>query len=105
VVGQGPVRTGVTAILPRGRAGAARPVHAGAFSLNGNGELTGLLWLAESGQCEGPITLTSTHSRGAGSVSDAMVANETMIGRDGISAQALPAERLREILAAHGRSG
>ena len=64
VVGRGPVRTGVTAILPRGRAGAATPVFAGSFSLNGNGELTGTIWVEESGQCEGPITITNTHSCG-----------------------------------------
>jgi len=64
VVGRGPVRTGVTAILPRGRADVATPVFAGAFSLNGNGELSGLHWVEESGQCEGPITITNTHSCG-----------------------------------------
>lgn len=64
VVGQGPVRTGVTAILPRGQAGLAVPVFAGSFSLNGNGELTGTIWIEESGQCEGPITITNTHSCG-----------------------------------------
>ncbi len=64
VVGRGPARTGVTAILPRGRAGVATPVFAGCFSLNGNGELTGTIWIEESGQCEGPITITNTHSCG-----------------------------------------
>ncbi len=64
VVGQGPVRTGVTAILPRGLAGVATPVFAGCFSLNGNGEFTGTLWVEESGQCQGPITITNTHSCG-----------------------------------------
>ena len=64
VVGQGPVRTGVTAILPRGRGGIMRPVHAGSFSLNGNGELTGTLWIDETGRCQGPITITNTHSCG-----------------------------------------
>ncbi len=64
VVGQGPVRTGVTAILPRGRAGLALPVFAGSHSLNGNGELTGSLWIEESGQCEGPVTITNTHACG-----------------------------------------
>ncbi|HUO11262.1 MAG TPA: P1 family peptidase [Caulobacteraceae bacterium] len=64
VVGEGPVRTGVTAILPRGRAGTHRPVFAGMFSLNGNGELTGSHWVAEVGRCEGPITLTNTHAVG-----------------------------------------
>ena len=64
VVGQGPVRTGVTAILPRGKAGVGVPVFAGSHSLNGNGELTGTIWIEESGQCEGPITITNTHSCG-----------------------------------------
>lgn len=64
VVGDGPVRTGITAILPRGRSDLARPVFAGCFSLNGNGELTGTIWVEESGQCEGPITITNTHSCG-----------------------------------------
>jgi D-aminopeptidase len=64
VRGQGPVRTGVTAILPRGRAGADGSVFAGMFSLNGNGELTGSHWVAEVGRCEGPITITNTHSVG-----------------------------------------
>ncbi|HWD66982.1 MAG TPA: P1 family peptidase [Caulobacteraceae bacterium] len=63
-VGQGPVRTGVTAILPRGKAEAGRSVIAGMFSLNGNGELTGSHWAAEVGRCDGPITITNTHSCG-----------------------------------------
>jgi len=64
VVGRGPVRTGVTALLPRGRSGIETPVFGGFFSLNGNGELTGAHWLEESGRCEGPIVLTNTHSCG-----------------------------------------
>jgi L-aminopeptidase/D-esterase-like protein len=64
VVGTGPVRTGVTAILPRGRAGAVKGVWAQMFSLNGNGELTGSHWAAEVGRCDGPITITNTHSVG-----------------------------------------
>ena len=64
VVGEGPVRTGVTAILPRGRTRADHGVFAGMFSLNGNGELTGSHWAAETGRCEGPITITNTHSVG-----------------------------------------
>lgn len=63
-VGLGPVRTGVTAIMPRGHAGVAQPVFAATHTLNGNGELTGSLWVEESGQLEGPITLTNTHSCG-----------------------------------------
>ena len=70
VVGQGPVRTGLTAILPRGNAGCAR-VFAGYFSLNGNGEMTGTHWVEESGLLEGPIMLTNTHS--VGIVRDAVI--------------------------------
>ncbi len=64
VVGEGPVRTGVTAILPRGKAGLATPVFAGCHSLNGNGEMTGFLWVEEAGRVENPITITNTHSCG-----------------------------------------
>jgi len=64
IKGEGPVRTGVTAILPRGHAGLAVPAFGGSFSLNGSGELTGTLWIEESGLCEGPITITNTHSCG-----------------------------------------
>ena len=64
VVGQGPVRTGVTAILPRGREGLATPVYAGVHSLNGNGEMTGFVWIEEAGVCGGPITITNTHACG-----------------------------------------
>lgn len=70
-VGQGPVRTGVTAILPRGRAVGA-PVFAGWFSLNGNGEMTGTTWVEESGFLEGPVMITNTHS--VGIVRDAVIA-------------------------------
>lgn len=64
VVGQGPVRTGVTAILPRGRAGANIPCAAGYYSLNGNGEMTGVVWIEEVGELQTPITITNTHSCG-----------------------------------------
>ncbi len=64
VAGVGPVRTGVTAILPRGRKNALVPCAAGFFSLNGNGEMTGTTWIEESGQLETPITITNTHSCG-----------------------------------------
>jgi D-aminopeptidase len=63
VEGKGPVRTGVTAILPRGRA-AQQPVFAGWFTLNGNGEMTGTTWIEESGELEGPVLITNTHSVG-----------------------------------------
>ena len=71
VVGQGPVRTGVTAIFPRGRA-SNDPVYAGVFSLNGNGEMTGAAWVEESGFLEGPIVITNTHSVGV--ARDAVIA-------------------------------
>ena len=64
VAGQGPVRTGVTAILPRGRDQVHVGTYAGMFSQNGCGELTGAHWVAEVGRCEGPITITNTHSVG-----------------------------------------
>jgi len=65
VVGDGPVRTGVTAILPRGVAGVGVPCTAGWFSLNGNGEMTGTTWIEEVGALELPVLLTNTHSVGA----------------------------------------
>jgi len=68
-VGKGPVRTGVTAILPRGK--TDDPVYAGVFSLNGNGEMTGTAWLEEGGFLEGPIAITNTHSVGV--VRDAII--------------------------------
>lgn len=63
IVGKGPVRTGVTAIFPRGKTTNDR-VFAGWFSLNGNGEMTGTTWVEELGFLEGPIMLTNTHSVG-----------------------------------------
>ena len=70
VVGQGPVRTGVTIIHPRGKANAD-PVFAAWFTLNGNGEMTGTTWVQESGFLEGPIGITNTHSVGV--VRDAII--------------------------------
>jgi L-aminopeptidase/D-esterase-like protein len=70
-VEKGPVRTGVTAIVPRGRA-SSDPVYAGVFSLNGNGEMTGTAWIEEGGFLEGPIVLTNTHSVGV--ARDAVIA-------------------------------
>jgi D-aminopeptidase len=58
------VRTGVTGIHPRGRAGALDPVAAGFFSQNGNGEMTGASWVEESGTCSLPIAITNTHAVG-----------------------------------------
>ena len=71
-VGKGPVRTGVTAILPRGHASLNDPVYAGFFTLNGNGEMTGTPWVEESGFLEGPVMITNTHSVGV--ARDAVIA-------------------------------
>lgn len=60
----GPVRTGVTAILPRGRRREMTPVWAGFHALNGNGEMTGVHWIRHAGYFYGPICLTNTHSVG-----------------------------------------
>ena len=68
-VGQGPIRTGVTAILPRGK--TFSPVFAAWYSLNGNGEMTGTTWVEESGFLEGPVMITNTHSVGV--VRDAVI--------------------------------
>lgn len=70
VVGQGPVRTGVTIVHPRGKANHD-PVFASWFTLNGNGEMTGTTWIQESGYLEGPIGITNTHSVGV--VRDAII--------------------------------
>jgi D-aminopeptidase len=78
VVGEGPVRTGVTVIVPHDGIGDS-PVFAGAHTLNGNGEMTGLEWVRESGQLTTPVAITNTHSVGV--VRDALVAAE-MAHRD-----------------------
>jgi D-aminopeptidase len=78
VVGRGPVRTGVTVILPPEDVWA-EPVFAGPHRLNGNGEMTGLEWVRESGMLTTPVALTNTHSVGV--VRDALLA-EMLVGRD-----------------------
>jgi D-aminopeptidase len=70
-VGKGPIRTGVTAVLPRGKDSMNDPVFAGWWSLNGNGEMTGTTWVEESGFLEGPVMITNTHSVGV--VRDAVI--------------------------------
>src|SRR3979490_2792798 len=70
-VGVGPVRTGVTAVLPRGKQTLNSPVFAGWYSLNGNGEMTGPTWVEEAGFLEGPVMITNTHSVGV--VRDAVI--------------------------------
>ena len=64
VVGEGPVRTGVTAIFPHGRRAPGAACYAGYFSMSGNGEMTGAAFIEERGRFDGPITLTNTHSCG-----------------------------------------
>ena len=71
VPGKGPVRTGVTAIFPRGKAAKFSPVYANWYSLNGNGEMTGTTWITESGFLETPVLITNTNSVGV--VRDAML--------------------------------
>jgi D-aminopeptidase len=71
VVGKGPVRTGVTAVLPQGKDGMQGGVFAGWFSQNGNGEMTGTTWVEESGFLAGPVMITNTHSVGV--VRDAVI--------------------------------
>ena len=73
VVGQGPVRTGVTVVIPHSDDVWTEPVFAGCHRLNGNGELTGLEWVRESGMLGGVIGITNTHSVGV--VRDALVAH------------------------------
>src|SRR5580658_2618254 len=87
VTGQGPVRTGVTVIFPRGRADA-EPVYAGWFSQNGNGEMTGTTWLEESGFLEGPVAITNTHSVGV--VRDSIIAWSVKSGRLALQPWSLP---------------
>lgn len=76
--GKGPVRTGVTVVLPRGKTPDA-PVMAGWFPLNGNGEMTGTTWIKEGGFMEGPLFITNTHSVGA--VHEAAIAWSASAGR------------------------
>ena len=87
-VGKGPVRTGVTAILPRGHSSLNDPVYAGFFSLNGNGEMTGTAWVEESGFLEGPIAITNTHSVGV--ARDAVIAWQAKQGTGSQTLWSLP---------------
>jgi D-aminopeptidase len=72
IVGKGPIRTGVTAVLPRGAQSMQRFSFAGWYSQNGNGEMTGTTWVEESGFLESPVLITNTHSVGV--VRDAVIA-------------------------------
>jgi L-aminopeptidase/D-esterase-like protein len=84
-VGQGPVRTGVTIIHPRGKT-SADAVFGAWFTLNGNGEMTGTTWIEESGFVEGPIAITNTHS--VGLVRDAIL--KWQVSRPGLQPWGLP---------------
>ena len=85
VLGQGPVRTGVTVVHPRGK-NSPDPVFAAWFTLNGNGEMTGTTWVQESGFLEGPIAITNTHSVGV--VRDAILTWQ--VNRPGLQPWGLP---------------
>jgi D-aminopeptidase len=87
VVGRGPVRTGVTVIVPPGRVWE-QPMFAGAHRLNGNGEMTGLEWVRESGMLTTPVGLTNTHSVGV--VRDALLAEMLASDRGRGSEWSLP---------------
>jgi len=87
VVGQGPIRTGVTVIVPHEAIGES-PVFAGCHSLNGNGEMTGLEWVRESGQLTTPIAITNTHS--VGIVRDALVYADMATRSPSVSYWSLP---------------
>jgi L-aminopeptidase/D-esterase-like protein len=89
VPGKGPIRTGVTAILPRPK-GNWDPVFAATFNLNGNGDMTGINWIKESGFMEGPILLTGTHS--VGTVRDAAIQWQLNNGRKFIFTYPIVAE-------------
>jgi L-aminopeptidase/D-esterase-like protein len=89
VPGKGPIRTGVTAILPRPR-GNWDPVFAATYNQNGNGDMTGTNWIKESGFLEGPILLTGTHS--VGTVRDAAIQWQVRNGREFIFTYPIVAE-------------
>lgn len=89
VPGKGPIRTGVTALLPRPR-GNWDPVFAATFNQNGNGDMTGINWIKESGFLEGPILLTGTHS--VGTVRDAAIQWQLKNGRQFIFTYPIVAE-------------
>jgi len=88
VVGQGPVRTGVTVVVPHDGDVFTEPVYAGSHTLNGNGELTGLEWIREAGLLTGPIGITNTHSVGA--VRDGIIRHAVRQMPFGTSFWALP---------------
>jgi D-aminopeptidase len=88
IVGKGPVRTGVTVVVPRDGDPWTQPVFAGSHTLNGNGELTGLEWIRETGLLAGAIAITNTHSVGV--VHDALIAHAAGSHRPGAPFWSLP---------------
>jgi D-aminopeptidase len=88
VVGRGPVRTGVTVIVPHDGDVFTEPVYAGSHRLNGNGEMTGLEWIRESGGLVGPIGITNTHSIGV--VHDGIIRNAVQSHHRGVPFWSLP---------------
>jgi L-aminopeptidase/D-esterase-like protein len=99
IPGKGPIRTGVTAILPRPR-GNWDPVFAATFNQNGNGDMTGINWIKESGFMEGPILLTGTHS--VGTVRDAAIQWQLKNGRDFLFTYPIVAETFDVLNDANG---
>ena len=99
IPGKGPIRTGVTAILPRPR-GNWDPVFAATFNLNGNGDMTGINWIKESGFMEGPILLTGTHS--VGTVRDAAIQWQLKNGREFVFTYPIVAETFDGLNDANG---
>jgi D-aminopeptidase len=99
VPGKGPIRTGVTALLPRPR-GNWDPVFAATFNLNGNGDMTGINWIKESGFLEGPILLTGTHS--VGTVRDAAIQWQLKNGREFVFTYPVVAETFDGLNDANG---
>ena len=108
LVGQGPVRTGVTVILPHEGDTWAEPVFAGAATMNGNGELTGLEWVREAGLLNGPIGITNTND--VGKVRDALVSSAVSSRHEGALHWSLPVAgetydgRLSDIAGGHVRA-
>jgi D-aminopeptidase len=80
LVGEGPVRTGVTVVCPREGLARDEPVFAGSHRFNGNGEMTGLEWIREAGVLATPVAITNTHS--VGIVRDALVKAEIQARTD-----------------------
>jgi D-aminopeptidase len=108
VVGQGPVRTGVTVVVPHDGDTWAEPVFAGTATMNGNGELTGLEWIREAGLLSGPIGITNTNA--VGTVRDALVSSSSASYDPGAQHWSLPVAgetydgRLNDIAGGHVRA-